>query len=166
MKTIILLLIPFISVCQTTEIIFNSTTEARVFADSLIALSSDKHTFLKDKIDEKKYNFRIWYIPENLTVDEVAQQKDNGCEKCAKIDFTIQHIGANADLKQAGIIKYRFTNFSGTYLTVYPAWQRYFNAEADIEKTNMDYFKTNAAFDNGIRIQKHMNSWRIFNYNL
>ena len=131
-KTLLFLFILLLSIsvqAQNIEALNCEKEEDCVaIADSL--LKSAKRPFKLLRTDSVTYSSRN-YI--KLIYTESSDSKEP--LKMA-ILFRVKQIGANKALEIKGKTLYEFYSMQGKYLDIFPAWKKYINPDADIEKTS------------------------------
>lgn len=137
---------------------------ARQFANTIVASAKTQYEFLKLKKRAKRQTLTYYYIDASLSPEEKAEQKEMGCRDCMKINFKTYTVGANADMQEPGASKIKFINVSGSFLDLFPTWQREFLQTAT--KENVLNYKDRAVKKDGFslfRFSKINGIWEIRN---
>lgn len=132
---------------------FDSIT-APVFADSIAYSAKTPYEFLKRQTTRSRNELIYVYIPSNLTDQERKDQLDLNCDKCMRVNF---------DVYAQRLV---FRNVQGSFLDLYPTWQREFFAEATPEQT-IDDIKFRMVFKGNktlFAFREEHDYWEIRNY--
>lgn len=141
----------------------------RKFSNQIANNCKTKWEFLKIVEDEKHEYCRVVYLDASYS-SELKKKIQSGqeiCDNCLRVDFSLFFDGANKDLEIIGIKKYRFTEFTGKYLDIFPTWQLYFKPGASLEDTLTNY--DNQELKDKVigihyKITKQGNTWLLHNH--
>lgn len=136
------LLLPLIAFSQTA-------TEARQMADSMAKAASTPYQWFNTDTDAKTASF--YYSRNDLTAQELQDQKDFGCEKCMIVHFKIK----------SG--QYLFDKVLGTFEDLQPIWQSQFKADAtpQLVKDDFKYRYVKNKDGTKTKIDKALGLWQI-----
>ncbi|MGJ5643224.1 hypothetical protein [Formosa sp. S-31] len=137
---------------------------ARAFADGIASAAATDYDFLTVKTIDN--NSVYYYIPSELTPEEILDQKQMGCDKCMRVIFNVYYDGADKDLEIKGKQRLVFREVVGKFLDLYPTWNREFlpSATPELIKDSFKYrVVQNRNLDLNVRLDKVGGVWRIFN---
>lgn len=140
-----------------------SQAEALAFADSISSISKTKWEVYKIDETRKGDYLLVYYVNSEASKEQRAEPF---FQDFLKITFFIYHEGENKDLEIAGVKKFRFSNVSGRYLDLFPAWKKYFKPEIELEQTLTDWKSQKLKdFDNKLdfTFYKNRDIWTLTN---
>lgn len=125
------------------------------FANSIVSATNDKYTFLSAKKRDKSATY--YYIESGLSASEVQEQKETGCSKCMRVNFTVY---GN---------RYVFLDVSGSLNDLLPTWKKEFLPSATPELINSS-FKYREVKDRNtgvdVRLTEQGDVWQIYNWSI
>lgn len=144
--TLLLALLPFVISAQDNDIISKMTKsksieDLRFISDKIASQTKTKFIFFKqgERKSPSQTDIVFYYIPDNLTPDELNEFSRETKEKCLVILFGSMYEGENKDLEVKGQLVYFFRNVSGKYLDIYPFWTSTFYPNSTKEQILEDY---------------------------
>ncbi|AWG26291.1 hypothetical protein [Flavobacterium kingsejongi] len=132
---LLLFFMPMVSQAQDYDFITplhkSNAEKARTIADLIAGNARTKYVFNKVLTDPKTQQASFLYYPENVTE---AQIKSKKATKLLRVDFW-----AKENPESPGEVVFRFKEATGSYMDLFPTWQRYFNMMADENNLPFDY---------------------------
>lgn len=128
---------------------------ARQFSNSVVSATKTPYTFLLAKKRDKSASY--YYIESGLSASEVQEQKETGCSKCMRVNFTVY---GN---------RYVFLDVSGSLNDLLPTWNKEFLPSATPELINSS-FKYREVKDRNtgvdVRLTQQGDVWQIYNWSI
>jgi hypothetical protein len=116
-------------------LLITSFIQAQFKPEQLKALTQDQaNDFAKEIATNAKTQWAFVEAKENTKGDYYVASYGSG-EKTFKIIFKVYFEGQNKALEIPGIKTYRFYEVRGSYLDLFPTWQKVFRPDATLEKT-------------------------------
>lgn len=113
--------------------------QAQLKPQDLKALTQEQaNTFAKELATNSKTAWELESAKENTNGNYYIVNYAAG-DKTFKIIYNVYHKGENKALEIPGVKTYKFYEVWGSYLDLFPTWQKVFRPDANLEKTVDDY---------------------------
>lgn len=174
MKRILFLLLPALWFSQDLKYAEQwnelDTLKAKEIANEIMSFRKQPVTLFRKVINEDDRVVRYIYYPNNLSKKEIQEDWKSwgySCQQCETVDFRYYFRGRDNDLEIPGIFTLNFSYVSGSYLELYPWWEKHFapgiSKEDLIDKKHNDRYIRSYKPDIDIRFTKQLDSWDIKN---
>ena len=80
----------------------------------------------------------VRFVPEEMTNAQYDKLDKDDQSLFLTVKFNYSNVGENKNLEIKGIKTYKFKEFTGKYLQLFPIWQKYFRQDADANNTMKD----------------------------
>jgi len=120
-------------------LLITSFIQAQFKPQELKNLTQDQaNAFAKELATNSKTPWEFTKAAENTNGNYYIVNYAAG-DKTFKIIYNVYHEGENKALEIAGVKTYKFYEVWGSYLDLFPTWQKVFRPDVELEKTVDDY---------------------------
>lgn len=106
-----------------------------IVAQNMALLVPKKVRLLKAKDFPEHSFYSVRFVPEEMTNEQYDALDKEAQAKLLTVRFYYWNEGENKNLELAGTRIYKFNQVTGSYLSLFPIWQKYIKPDADLVKT-------------------------------